>query len=83
LTALPAGYLLRWQSTFRSSDHAFTFGDQEEMGLGLRVATPLMVTKGGTIVNNEGRRNEAEVWGRRPTGASTVESWTAGKWASC
>ena len=42
--ARPAGFLLIWDSTF-SSDKEFYFGDQEEMGLGFRVATPLRVGK--------------------------------------
>lgn len=69
----PAGYLLRWDSTF-SSDREFTFGDQEEMGLGFRVATPIRVEKkseddedllpgNGTILDSEGRKNGDEVWG--------------------
>ena len=39
------------------------FGDQEEMGLGVRVATPIAVQQGGAIVDALGRRNEREVWG--------------------
>jgi hypothetical protein len=67
----PAGLLLLWDSTF-SSDHEFAFGDQEEMGLGFRVATPLRVERGseeavppgnGTILDSEGRKNGDEVWG--------------------
>jgi hypothetical protein len=66
----PAGYLLIWDSTF-TADHEFYFGDQEEMGLGIRMATPLRVEQGGgsippgngTIVDAEGRRNGAEVGG--------------------
>jgi len=65
------GYLLTWDSTF-FSDHEFWFGDQEEMGLAFRVATPLRVeTKGeglppatGTILDSQGRKNAAEVWGQ-------------------
>jgi hypothetical protein len=67
----PEGYLLTWDSTF-SSDEPFYFGDQEEMGLGIRVATPIRVEKGkdslpdgnGTMVDAEGRRNEAEIKGQ-------------------
>jgi hypothetical protein len=68
----PAGYLLLWDSTF-SSDKDFVFGDQEEMGLGLRVATPLRVGASGegnvspgngTIHDSEGRTNEKEIWGK-------------------
>jgi hypothetical protein len=67
----PTGYLILWDSTF-SSDKEFSFGDWEEMGLGIRVATPLRVgTKkdtnlpagNGTITDSEGRKNEAEIWG--------------------
>jgi len=57
------GYLLTFDSQF-SGEAAFAFGDQEEMGLGVRLATPLAVKAGGSITNSEGRKNEKEVWGR-------------------
>jgi hypothetical protein len=66
-----AGHLIVWDSTF-SSNREFHFGDQEEMGLGFRVATRLRAQRdaevgapGGTgeIRDAEGRNNEAEVWG--------------------
>jgi hypothetical protein len=57
------GYLLLWESTFRNDAESFYFGDQEEMGLGLRVATPLSVRAGGTILDRQGRRDEKQVWG--------------------
>jgi hypothetical protein len=61
----PPGYLLRWESTF-TGEREFTFGDQEEMGLGVRLASPLRVTGGnGRILDSEGRRNEKEVWGKQ------------------
>ena len=67
----PEGHLLLWDATF-TSDREFTFGDQEEMGLGVRVATPLRVETSneggvppgnGTILDSKGRKNEDEVWG--------------------
>ena len=67
----PAGYLLLWDSTF-SGDREFYFGDQEEMGLGFRVATPMRVGSkpkdkvapgNGTIQDSEGRTNEKQTWG--------------------
>jgi hypothetical protein len=67
ISVQPAGYLLTWESTFRSDQDAFTFGDQEEMGLGVRVATPLAVVNGGQITDSEGRKNEPQVWGRQAT----------------
>jgi len=59
-----AGVLLIWQSKF-SSPREFYFGDQEEMGLGLRIATPLTVTHGGQILDTQGRRDEREIWGKK------------------
>jgi hypothetical protein len=67
----PAGYLLLWATTF-SADHEIAFGDQEEMGLGFRIATPLRAMAkaegkvrpgNGTILDAKGRKNEKEVWG--------------------
>lgn len=57
-------YYLISQSTF-SSKGEFAFGDQEEMGLGVRLATRFTVQHGsGTIRNSEGGTNERETWGR-------------------
>ena len=62
----PAGFLILWCSTFRSEQGDFFFGDQEEMGLGIRVATPLAVNRerGGRILDSEGRRDERGIWGK-------------------
>jgi hypothetical protein len=74
IRATPEGTLLSWDSTF-TGDREFAFGDQEEMGLGVRMATPLraeQVSKQGVpvghgeIVSADGKRNEAEVWGTAP-----------------
>ncbi|HUE72942.1 MAG TPA: PmoA family protein [Pirellulaceae bacterium] len=63
LGVMDGGYLLSWDSTFTGSE-PFAFGDQEEMGLGIRLATPLCVQRGsGTITTSEGKRNEKEAWG--------------------
>jgi hypothetical protein len=60
-----SGYLLNARSTFSSPDSDFTFGDQEEMGLGIRLATSLTVAHGnGSILNSEGGANEAGTWGK-------------------
>jgi hypothetical protein len=58
------GYLLLWDSTLKPTDGSLVFGDQEEMGLGIRVATPLAVVKGGRITNSDGLFDEAHVWGK-------------------
>ncbi|MBC8871792.1 MAG: PmoA family protein [Planctomycetes bacterium] len=62
LLVRPFGYLLQWDSTF-SAGKEFYFGDQEEMGLGMRVTTPISVQKGGRMIDAAGRRNEREIWG--------------------
>jgi hypothetical protein len=68
----PAGTLIVWDSMF-SSDREFIFGDQEEMGLGIRMATALRsepqargeIPPGtGAILDAAGRKNGAEVWGK-------------------
>jgi hypothetical protein len=64
IRVMPQGYLIDWESKF-SDPSTFYFGDQEEMGLGVRVATDLTVTKGGVITSSDGRRNEKQVWGRQ------------------
>lgn len=57
----PEGYLLTWDSTFTSSK-PFSFGDQEEMGLGMRVATPLSEVNGGRLMDSTGRATAQNIW---------------------
>lgn len=64
ILARPERDLLLWDSTFRPQEEDLVFGDQEEMGLGIRVATPLTVLKGGRITNSDGLKNEKQVWGK-------------------
>ena len=61
-----AGYIIVISSDFKSANAELRFGDQEEMGLGVRVATPLAVEKklGGRILDSEGRVNGEKVWGK-------------------
>lgn len=67
LSADDHGVLLVWDSTFQSDAGDFYFGDQEELGLGVRLATPIAVksNKGGRILNSNGQRNEEHVWGKQ------------------
>jgi hypothetical protein len=75
----PAGYLIDWASEF-TGPADFHFGDQEDMGLGVRVATPLAVRNGGRIVNSDGLKDERQVWVSRPTGATTAARPAARRW---
>lgn len=59
------GYLIEWDVVLAGRENEVVFGEQEEMGLGLRVATPLAVDKnlGGRILDSEQRRNGKAIWG--------------------
>jgi len=64
LSSRPAGYLLIWDASFDSSEGDFTFGDQEEMGLGVRVTTKITEKNGGTIRSSEGGNSAKVTWGK-------------------
>ena len=58
------GYLFVFDSRFRAVGR-LSFGDQQEMGLGVRLASALMVEGGtGRIENSEGQVNESQAWGQ-------------------
>lgn len=62
------GLLLSLDSELESAaaGQPLIFGDQEEMGLGVRVASPLRVKDaGGEIRTSDGKRNEKEAWGKQ------------------
>ena len=62
---IPAGIEITWKATFYNDDRDFLFGDQEESGLALRIASPLRVKGGnGRILNNRGEENGTGTWGR-------------------
>lgn len=59
------GLLLKIVAEYQSSENDFYFGDQEESGLAVRVASPIRVQGGnGTIINDRGEKNGAQVWGK-------------------
>jgi hypothetical protein len=82
----PAGYLILWDSTFQAQQSGLYFGDQEEMGLGVRVATPIMVkpqenrARPGHIVDEHGRRNEKGTWGE-PAAWCDYSGWVGDAFA--
>ncbi|MDG2127426.1 MAG: PmoA family protein [Fuerstiella sp.] len=55
------GYLLTWDSTFTADDE-FYFGDQEEMGIGIRVATPVNQMNGGSLRDSMDRSGAKNIW---------------------
>jgi len=64
LAARPCGYLLIWEVTFKAGARDFVLGDQEEMGLGVRVATAITQKNGGVIRNSAGGEGAKATWGR-------------------
>lgn len=64
ISVRPSGTLLMINSTFSSESTDLAFGDQEEMGLGVRVNTKFTVQYGkGHITNAEGMKEEEGTWG--------------------
>lgn len=82
ISAHEDGYTIVAESEFKPEGDAFTFGDQEEMGFGVRLATPLTVKHGGgAIRNSAGGEQEAGTWGKTAAwcaGYSVVDGRTAG-----
>ena len=64
VAARPAGYLLIWDATFAATEQDIAFGDQEEMGLGVRVATPITEKNGGLITTSTGAKTAKATWGK-------------------
>jgi len=67
----PAGTLMIFDSEFVSEDQDLAFGAQEEMGLGVRVATPLAAKQGGRLRNSTGQSGERQVWGNHAAWCDT------------
>jgi len=65
--ALP-GTVILMATEIRAEHEPLVFGPQHETGLGIRVATPLMVKGGsGSILGSHGGKDEAGNWGRAGT----------------
>jgi hypothetical protein len=64
--------LVVWEADLTpGGDAPLVFGDVEEMGLGVRLARPLVPAHGGRYLANHGGRNEAGIFGR---GAAWVDA---------
>ncbi|MBX9792490.1 MAG: PmoA family protein [Pirellulales bacterium] len=64
VVAIPGAFVLVSDSLFWSVDRALEFGDEEEMGFAVRVATPLAVKHGGHLRDSAGRHGEQQIRGR-------------------
>jgi hypothetical protein len=58
------GWLLTWDATFTPTIDGFYFGDQEEMGFAVRVATPIAEKNGGLVINSDGVKGAKKAWGQ-------------------
>ncbi len=64
LTPLPGEFRLTWAAAITPRVDGFYFGDQEEMGLGVRMATPLTEKNGGLITSSTGATTAKATWGQ-------------------
>ena len=67
IVATPTATTILWDSTFSpAGDEPLVFGDQEEMGLGVRLATAMAENQkqGGLLTNSNGQSTAAKVWGQ-------------------
>ncbi len=55
---------LTWDAGFTPITDGFYFGDQEEMGLGVRVATAINEKNGGLITSSSGQTSAKVTWGQ-------------------
>lgn len=53
-----------WDARMTAITSGVYFGDQEEMGLGVRVATPITEQNGGLITNGNGTTTAKATWGK-------------------
>jgi hypothetical protein len=60
----PSGWLFIWDVTFHADRGDIAFGDQEEMGFGARVATPITEKASGALTNSMGKKTAKETWGK-------------------
>jgi putative membrane-bound dehydrogenase-like protein len=55
---------LSWAAAITPGIDGFYFGDQEEMGFGVRMATPLIEKNGGLITSSTGKTTAKATWGQ-------------------
>lgn len=76
-----SAFLITWTAEIRGENRELVFGDQEEMGLGVRVATELTEKNGGLVVNSDGIQGAKQAWGKPAAWAAysrTIEGRTRG-----
>jgi Methane oxygenase PmoA len=64
LVPRPVGWAIVWDASFHADSKPIAFGDQEEMGFGARVATPITEKNGGRILSSQGLESAKKTWGQ-------------------
>ena len=64
IIARPSYYLLIYDSTISSDKGDLVFGDDQEYGLGIRIATPIEERYGGQILNADGLKGAKKLYGK-------------------
>jgi Methane oxygenase PmoA len=64
LTPREGALRIVWDAAFTPVTDGFYFGDQEEMGLGVRVATAITEKNGGRITSSTGATTAKATWGQ-------------------
>ncbi len=75
------GFSLSWGEEYTSAAEPLIFGDEEEMGLGVRMATPLTEKATGRIRSNRGLETAKTTWGQEAEWcdySGTTEGFHAG-----
>ena len=65
IEVVPQGYRLSMDTRISWDDGDFSIGSKEEGGLAARVATPLNVENGGTMIDSAGRSGGKAIWGQQ------------------
>lgn len=65
LTRLPNAYCLAWEASIAATERDLVFGDQEEMGFGVRMTAALSEKSGqGRVTLSDGSIGAKTAWGR-------------------
>jgi hypothetical protein len=67
LSRIELGYCLVWNAIIKAGPKPLILGDQEEMGLGVRVATNMTEKNGGQILSSDGKTTAKATWGKMAT----------------
>lgn len=68
-------FLVTIASTLHGEKIDLVFGDEEEMGLGVRMETNLTEKAGGLVSNSAGVQGANQVWGKTASWASYARQW--------